>query len=170
MTTIATAVGAAHFYDGDRRRLWLSRPCGGDTSNWVLIIGLNPSFADADRSDHTITVEMEFTRRWGYGAFVKVNLFDWISTDPDQLEKVENPQGDPENLRHIIERAGYARMIVCCWGDGGELHGRAAFIRGALWEHRGRMFCLGLTKKGRQPRHTSRLSYETPLVPMWVGQ
>ncbi len=160
--------GDAHFYDNGRRRLWLSREWG-DPLNIGLLIGLNPSFADADKADHTITVEIEFAKRWGWDGFLKGNLFTLISTDPAQLAIAHDAEGDPQNLRWLEETAARARKIVCCWGDGGFLRGRSSFIRGALWEHRRKMFCLGLTKKG-QPRHTSRLSYETALVPMWLGQ
>lgn len=159
--------GAANFYDNGRRRLWLSRDWG-DPLNYVLLIGLNPSFADADRADHTITVEMEFARRWGFTALLKGNLFNWVATNPDELLTAPSPHGDPQNLEWLMSAAAAARKIVCCWGDGGELHRRASVVRGALWDHRRKMFCLGLTKKGH-PRHTSRLSYETALVPMWVG-
>lgn len=161
--------GGAEFYDNRRRRLWLYRPWGTNPEgNQCLLIGLNPSYADEEKPDHTITVEIEFCRRWGFDSFIKINLFDWFSTDPKQLAKVENPEGDPNNIIEIEKRAGQASKIVCCWGDGGVLRGRASYVRGALDEHRRKLFCLGLTKKG-QPRHTSRLSYETALVPMWRG-
>lgn len=167
--------GDAEFYDDGRRRLWLARawkdeddgPTRPDEA--VLLIGLNPSFADAEKSDHTITVEINFAKARGFKALFKMNLFDWISTDPDALAAVDNPDGDPKNLAAILEQAERVGKIVCCWGDGGLLHGRASYVRGALDAHRRKLFCLGLTKKG-QPRHTSRLAYETPLVPMWVGR
>ena len=161
--------GDAQFYDGRRRRLWLYRPWGPNPDgNQCLLIGLNPSFADEEKSDHTITVEIEFCRRWGFDSFIKLNLFDWISTDPEKLAIIENPEGDPSNILEIGRRAGRAGKIVACWGDGGLLNHRASYVRAVLEEHRAKLFCLGLTKKG-QPRHTSRLSYETQLVPMWRG-
>lgn len=165
--------GAAEFYDNRRRRLWLHRAWKDDAtltlpSELVLLIGLNPSFADADVPDHTTTVEVNFAHAWGFQAMTKVNLFDWISTDPSALAGVENPEGDPKNLEMIVKEAARAAKIVCCWGDDGLLRGRASYVRAVLEPHRKKLFCLGFTKK-RQPRHTSRLAYATALVPMWVG-
>lgn len=163
--------GDAEFYDGRRRRLWLSRWEAGewrDVREHVLIIGLNPSYADEEKPDHTIAVEIGFAKIWGFSALVKVNLFDWVDKNPAVLEVVDNPHGDPRNLAEIVKRAEHAKQIVCAWGDGGALHGRSAFVRTALWPHRRKMFCLGYTKK-RYPKHTARLAYSTPLVPMWLG-
>ena len=160
--------GDAHFYDNRRRRLWLSREWG-DRLNSVLLIGLNPSFADEEKPDHTITVEIEFATRWGFGALLKGNLFTLISKDPAQLAIVQDAEGDPQNLRWLEETAARARTIVLCWGDDGQVRSRASYVRGALWDQRKKMFCLGRTKKG-EPRHTSRLAYDTPLQPIWLGQ
>jgi hypothetical protein len=153
----------AEFYDDGRRRLWLARGWG-DLTHRLLIIGLNPSFAGAVKNDHTITVEVGFATRWGYGAFDKLNLFDWIDTNPKALARAEEPSGSRNNGL-LLELARRDAQILCAWGAGGALGGRAAYVLNMLWHHRDKMICLGRTTEG-YPKHTSRLSYETPLVPM----
>lgn len=170
---VPTTGGDAEFYDWDPvagkflRRGWLSR-WWGNPARRVLLIGLNPSFADADTADLTTTKNVAFAKLWGFGALDMVNLFDWIATDPTELAKAPDPQGDPRNLAFIEGLAFKAERIVTCWGDGGHLHGRAAYVLSVLWGHRARMFCLGRTKGG-YPKHTSRLAYETELQRMVMG-
>lgn len=52
-----TTGGDAEFYDEGRRRLWLSR-WWGNQGYRVLLIGLNPSFANADAADLTTTKKL----------------------------------------------------------------------------------------------------------------
>lgn len=165
-----SCAGAAGFYDERRRRSWLTRVWGDVSGPRVLFIGLNPSYANEDDPDLTTTKEVVFAQRWGFHGMEKVNLFDWVTTEPAALAAVDNPEGDPRNLAEIEKRASAAIIgkIVLCWGDGGALHHRSSLVFGALWPYRGQMFCLGWTKKG-YPKHTSRLSYETPLERMVIG-
>lgn len=149
------------------RRDHLSRGWG-DLKKRVLFIGLNPSVAGEKRPDHTITVEVGFAMQWGFGALDKVNLFDWIDSNPKALLSAPAPAGDPRNIDTIRRQAESHETIVATWGDGGALDGRAAYVLGALWDIRERLFCLGKTKAG-YPKHTSRLAYATPLVAMLRG-
>jgi hypothetical protein len=156
----------AEFYDDGKRRAWLTRVFAPVPAEQLLIIGLNPSTAGASENDATINVEIGFATRWGFGWFVKVNLFDWIDTHPRGLLAAPTPAGDPQNIELIAAVADTAPAIWCCWGDGGALDGRASFLFGSLWQHRRKMFCLGKTRAG-YPRHPLRQGYDTERVPMF---
>ena len=48
----------------------------------VMMIGLNPSTADAHRNDPTIRRCIGFAKRWGHGGLVMTNLFAFRATYP----------------------------------------------------------------------------------------
>jgi hypothetical protein len=92
----------------------------GDNPGGVVVsIGYNPSMANAYINDPTITTECNLCRAWNKYTFIKVNLFAGIATDPDDLEKMDDPIG-PENDRIIKLAAIYAQnkngMILATWG------------------------------------------------------
>lgn len=61
----------------------LSRDCGGECP--LVGIGLNPSTADHRKDDNTIRKDKKFTRAWGFGRFIKLNAYDYRSTDPKAM-------------------------------------------------------------------------------------
>jgi len=126
----------------------------------LCLIGLNPSVADHERDDHTIRVEMGFTKKFGMAGFIKVNLFGLVSTDPMGLKIAPDPVG-PENDKYILNAVQLSDLVVAAWGADGILFNRAGVVRRMLGPVK--LMCLGTTKSGA-PRHPSRLSYDTPLV------
>lgn len=133
---------------------------------WVM---LNPSTADAELDDHTLTKCIAFTRRWGYSELAIVNLFALRSRDPSALRVATDPVG-PENNAHLLDVCARSALIVVAWGSswpgpladyvhrlGDELRdvGRRAGVD---------VRCLGRTGQG-DPRHPVYLAYTTELVP-----
>ncbi len=86
-------------------------------------IRLNPSVADAEQPDPTMTRCVGFATAWGYGGIEIVNLFALISTDPKALVSAADPVG-PRNDAAILEAVARAGLVVCAWGPPGKLHGR----------------------------------------------
>lgn len=118
---------------------------------WLVIIGLNPSTADAVVNDRTINREIDFAKRWGYGGFIKLNLFAWRTKSP----KVMTAMGDlgidivgPANNAMILQTAARAKTVLAAWGQ--SLHGDPLFnnqvARVRQWISR--LHHLGLTTKG----------------------
>lgn len=91
-----------------------------DASNRVCWVMLNPSVVDSEKLDPTIRRCIDFSKRWGFGALDVANLFALRSTDPKGLWTVADPVGT-DNDRHIVELARRAKMIVCAWGNGGNV-------------------------------------------------
>ena len=48
---------------------------GMNQSHTAMIIGLNPSTADENENDPTITRCINFAKSWGYGSVCVTNLF-----------------------------------------------------------------------------------------------
>jgi len=134
----------------------------------ALFCGLNPSDAGATEPDQTIRKEVGFADRIGCDELIKVNLYPWISTDPEALFTVDATEYDDEVvgalLRIMLPTAAQV-LTICAWGG----HPRATAARVAAVTRflPGPLHCFGTTKDG-QPKHPCRLAYATPLE-RWKG-
>lgn len=162
----------AEFSPDLRCRYWLSRidVMANALAPVGLLIGLNPSKAGADKNDQTITKELGFAKRWGWSGFWKANLFAHIETESAKLRELayDYAVGDRNDdvLKEMVARAP---EIVLCWGDScpKQMRIRIAVVLGIVQKfkpHSCQVFTLGLTASG-QPRHTSRIGYDTARVP-----
>ena len=68
----------------------------------VSFIMLNPSRADAEINDPTITRCINFAKSWGYGRLEVVNLFAYRTSHPSLLKQTAEPIGR-DNDRYILE-------------------------------------------------------------------
>ncbi len=84
----------------------------------MLIIGLNPSTADARIDDATSRVCINYARRWGFGGLLLGNLFAWRSTQRSGLRGTADPIG-PLNNRWLTRLQQQAALVVCAWGETG---------------------------------------------------
>lgn len=147
---------SAFFATGIERTAILS-PCGlyrytlrrtwGDNNRVVNWIMLNPSKADADIDDPTITRCIGYSQAWGYDGLVVTNLFAYRSTDPTMLREAADPIG-PENDEHITREASGANLVLCGWGADKAVGSRGAELL-AMLRNKGIVpHCLIRTKDG----------------------
>jgi len=128
----------------------------------VMMIGLNPSTADATRNDPTIRRCMGFARDWGYGAVWVTNLFAYRATYPADLKAAPDPVG-PRNdlwLRRVARRAD---TLVAVWGNDGAMQGRSDRVR-AMFD--ARLYVIRINGSG-EPAHPLYLPKRLKLVP-WL--
>ena len=123
------------------RRTW------DDKRPAVLVVGLNPSTADATRDDATSRVCINYAMRWGYGGLLLGNLFAWRCTDPAGLRNVPDPIG-PDNDRWLRRLHRQADLVVCAWGKSGAYLDRDARVLKFLHDPH----CLTRLQDGR-PGH-----------------
>lgn len=114
----------------------------------VMLVGLNPSTADARSDDPTIRRCIGFARDWGYGGLVVTNLFAFRATYPIDLKAAPDPIG-PRNDAWIRRMAGQVQNIVAAWGNHGAWLHRSDCIRRML---SGRLSVLRLNACG-EPAH-----------------
>ncbi len=131
----------------------------------VMIIGLNPSTADACQDDPTIRRCIGFARVWGYGGLVVTNLFAFRATYPADLKAAVDPIG-PRNDYWIRRMAGQVETIVAAWGNDGTWVGRSAQVQRML---RGRLHCLRINAGG-EPSHPLYLPARLAPRPWSNGQ
>lgn len=137
-------------------REWLK---GGTRITWIM---LNPSTADALKDDATIRRCIGFSKLFGHGSLVVVNLFAYRATNPKDLLKVEDPSG-PNNMEVLLSAAQCSDEAVAAWGEIPKRIFEKAVD--AICEVRKmKLKCLGVTRGGA-PRHPVRLPYKIKLEP-----
>ena len=114
----------------------------------VMLIGLNPSTADATRDDPTIRRCIGFARSWGFGRLWMVNLFAFRATYPKDLMAAADPVG-PRNDWWLRRTGRRADRIVAGWGNDGARYGRSYRVRELFGD---RLEIIRLNATG-QPAH-----------------
>jgi hypothetical protein len=90
LTTTAKFVGSgnlissAKFSDDRRYRYWLLR-CWDPDGTTLAIIGLNPSTADEEKNDPTVSRCIERAKRLGFGRLLMLNMYAFRATYPRDL-------------------------------------------------------------------------------------
>lgn len=150
--------GAQLSADG-QYRYWLSRRwrTGRRRVCWTL---LNPSEADAEHDDPTVTLMMRYSYRWGFDEMWVLNAYALISPDPAVLTDHPDPIG-PENDKWLA-MAGGSELVVVAWGASAGQRG-VDLARWMLEDQRIDLHCLGLTKGGA-PVHPLRKRTDLELV------
>jgi hypothetical protein len=81
----------------------------------AMCIGLNPSTANNNKNDQTISYLIKMLTRLGYGGFYMTNLFAVISSKPQVLLTCNDPIGDNDiKLKEVSE---VCQDIIVCWGN-----------------------------------------------------
>lgn len=132
-----------------------------------LVLGINPSTADAERDDATVRKLIGFSKRWGWGGFYLGNPFAFRSTDQRGLLTAADPVG-PGNDSELCTLRALSCQIVCAWGSAKTPEVRKLLderlrVMAPLFAGRD-LLCLGTTADG-SPKHPLMLSYSTPLEP-----
>ena len=128
------------------------------TSKTVTFIMLNPSRADAQANDPTITRCINFAKTWGYGRLEVVNLFAYRTPHPSLLKQAAEPIGR-NNDRHITESVERSDRIILAWGNHGTWRKQDLYTL-ELLKNYNHLYSLGITKKGC-PRHPLYLRSNT---------
>ncbi len=119
-------------------------------SKTVTFIMLNPSCADAEVNDRTITRCIKFAQEWGYGRLEVVNLFAYRTSKPSLLKQAAEPIGR-DNDKYIKESVLNGDKVILAWGNHGTWQKQDLYVLQLLKNHN-HLYCFGTTKKGC-PRH-----------------
>lgn len=156
--------GSAVFDDTGAYRYRLRREFGEGPP--MMFVMLNPSTADHERNDPTITRCCGFAKREGAGSLWVGNLHALRSTDPKALARAEHPDG-PDNDRHLMamadETVAARGSVVVAWGAHTFSRARARYVATELFRPL-QLMCLGTTKDG-SPRHPLYIAGNQPLIP-----
>lgn len=155
-------------------RWWLSRlwPAAWEASAWegrgpMIIIGLNPSTADAKINDNTIKKCMGFARREQHTGLIMLNLFAWRATEPADMKLAWKAGKDIIGVHNdgTLRTLAAKRRVVCAWGTDGDFLERDVAVHRLLREVGAETVCFDKITKDGHPPHPLYLKGTTPLVP-----
>ena len=107
-------MGGGAVITGDYRYLlWREWNSNNKTVSFIM---LNPSLADAEINDPTITRCIKFSQAWGYDRLEVVNLFAYRTSKPSLLKQAVEPIGE-DNDRYILETALRSDLVILAWGQ-----------------------------------------------------
>lgn len=119
----------------------------------AMVIGLNPSTADQTRNDPTIQNLMKMLNTLDFGGFYMMNLYAWISSNPKDLKKVDNPEGC--NISHLLDIKQKCDKIIVAWGTFNEakdiIHNTLSLFD--------ETYCFGINQDGT-PFHPLAMMYK----------
>ncbi|MBX4954386.1 DUF1643 domain-containing protein [Rhizobium lentis] len=156
----------AVFSDCGLYRYLLEHDFGGDGP--IISLGMvNPSFADGEKNDHTMTKVDGFAIRLRARKVKVWNPFALIAKDVRELRDALDPVG-PENDAYIAQAILGADIHIVGWGPLSKLpkplRNRWRSVVDVLSNAGAKPMCWGAAQDG-QPRHPLMLPYATPLVP-----
>jgi hypothetical protein len=117
----------------------------------LAYILLNPSTADHQQDDPTMTRCIRRSQDLGFGGMWVANLFALRSTDPKNLYTHKTPIG-PLNDEVLLAVCHEADTVMCGWGNHGVFQNRGQGVVQLLKDKNITPKCLGLSGKN-QPLH-----------------
>ncbi len=127
----------------------------------LRVVMLNPSTADYVENDRTVLKLIKIAKNNGFGSIYVVNLFAFVSSDPDVLDKVADPVGEMnEGFIDGMMQAG--RPVLVAWGSNKAVKDRAAWFldRYSAFD----LHCLHINKDGN-PKHPLYCKDNSKLIP-----
>lgn len=123
-----------------------------DLRDEVLWVMLNPSTADAETDDPTITRCISYSKEWGYNGLMVGNLYAYRATDPSALwDAADNIDvRGSGNDQHLCRMAALAGLIVVAWGGHADEKRACDVIQ--LLSGFQPLHCIGMTKS-KMPWH-----------------
>lgn len=146
-----------------------------------VVIGLNPSTADAEKDDATIRVLVNYAGNLGFERLLMLNLYAWRATKPADMWKASRAGydivGPLNNFCHLQERILAAcinekPMVFAAWGAHGQNRGNDFFraMNRAKFElvQYPALKCFAFNKD-RSPHHPLRINLGGPIHPYEIS-
>lgn len=127
-----------------------------EESKVLMIVGLNPSTADAINDDPTIRRCVGFAKSWGFNKIIMTNLFAYRSTDPGVLSVSSVEPVGKLNDDYLKKISAQANMTLVAWGSNHMVGSRDLLVLKLLKNPK----CLGVTKAGH-PKHPLYIKGDT---------
>lgn len=127
----------------------------------LMVVMLNPSTADEEKNDPTITRLIERSKMEGFAGIVVCNLFAYRATKPVEIEyrwaRMQEVVGRA-NDQAIRETMHECNAALVAWGAHKLCAKRDQSVLNLLYERFGFVYMLEATKAGF-PKHPLHVSY-----------
>lgn len=138
----------------------------------LLVIGTNPSTADAKDDDNSLVRFQYFAKRDKFATLLVGNPLAFRNRSPKELRAAHKAGVDvfgPENEEHLRKMIDMADVILCSWGNAGAfLNSAQRMMEKIAMPPEKIVLCRGLTKLGH-PKHLLYASNATKFVPFEWG-
>lgn len=131
-----------------------------------LFIMCNPSTADENHRDNTVSRCVNFAVGWGFDLLIVCNIFAFRSTDPRMLKASHIEPIGQHNDEYILLAAHRAELIICAWSNQGLLGNRGNAVKELLRFGGYELYNLGVNRTG-QPKHPLYIAGRTE-PKLWV--
>ncbi|MCE2722028.1 MAG: DUF1643 domain-containing protein [Betaproteobacteria bacterium] len=136
----------------------------------VCFVLMNPSTADEVDDDPTVAGCQVRLSHWSeqYGGVVVVNVFAWRETNSELLPSLIGEGVDivgDDNDAAIVEAAKQSALVVCGWGNPGNLLGRGDQVLELLRSNQIDAFAFAKNKNG-SPKHPLYVAHATQPRPI----
>ncbi len=77
-----------------------------DGKRKLIVLGLNPSTADSDKADPTMTRVMQFAEQEGFDSFAMINLYPQRATNPKNVKSFDDEihKKNLEKIEALVKR------------------------------------------------------------------
>jgi len=134
-------------------RYWLTRKWDNEKP-LAGFIGINPSTADEQESDPTLSKCQSIAYKFGFGGVILVNLFAVRDKKPSIVDNQSNPVG-PNNEKYLQRFADEVDCAIAAWGNAeAEYPERVQQVKDIVNRD---LWAIYLTEEG-YPKHLSRYS------------
>ena len=136
---------------------------GKYTNRPLIFFGINPSTANAEKNDNTISIIEHVCEMKQYDGYLMLNIYPLRATKIDsRFHTVCDSKISECNLKYISEKIYDGAEVVAAWGT--HICDREYFlnilesINGIIKDKKAKWICLCKTKHGH-PHHPTRLAY-----------
>lgn len=139
--------------DGSNRSI-LTATWNGKSTFRAVAIGINPSMANEERGDRTITMLVRFLNMYGFQQFHMLNLFESYSTQQSGI----NPDSRTD-FSKFQKELQEADAIIIAWGvNNRDYKEEKRVAMRELSTYIDKLYCIK-NDSGNYPTHPSRLKY-----------
>lgn len=149
-------------------RWWLFR-CWAAKLPLIIWVMMNPSTADHTKNDPTILKVIRYSKRWGYGAVLVLNIYAFRTSRPENLPRKLSAAVGRSNdwwIKTLFRFAARKNIpVVCAWGV--RHKERGCQVRALADEAGLPLMCLelALNAEPKHPRFLSEGLNPRPLQP-----
>lgn len=123
----------------------------------AIAIGINPSKADDEKSDKTVTSIGRFLDMYGFDEFKMLNLFTIYTTNQKYIDPTTRT-----NFSEYIDLFKETEMIFVAWGVQKKYIKEKKAALAILLPFMDKVYCME-NQEGKQPMHPSRINYDYKL-------